>query len=65
MRVADRCALQRFGLRAKTNFNYTRKELCEILSDIKLDTSTLSEGFKVTFRAYKPPEVLKNSKAVE
>ena len=36
-RVADRCAIQRSGLRAKTNFNYTRKELCQILNDIRSD----------------------------
>ena len=58
-RVADRCAIQRSGLRAKTNFNYSRQELCRILTDIRNDTdqNILLDRFVVTFKSYLPPEL--------
>jgi len=58
-RVADRCALQRNGMRAKTNFNYTRRELCQILNDIRhdVDQNIILERFAVTFNYFQPPEL--------
>jgi len=59
MRLADRCAIQRHGLRAKTNFNYTRAELIQMLIDIKRDVNANinSKTFSVKFIAFTPREV--------
>lgn len=55
-RIADRCAIQRFGLKAKTNFNYTRKDLVELLSDIKhdVDQNIEKKCFIVSFSTFRP-----------
>ena len=34
-RIYDRYALQTLGLRARTNFDYTRAELVQIIADIE------------------------------
>lgn len=59
MRLADRCAVQRFGLKAKTNFDYTRAELIQMLADIKQDVALniQHKRFTVSFKAFQPREV--------
>lgn len=40
-RIYDRYALQTLGLRARTNFDYTRTELAQIIADIEAYIKTL------------------------
>ena len=57
--IADRCAIQRYGLKAKTNFDYTQKDLSQMIVDIKNDfkQNIASDGFVVSFKNYCPAEL--------
>jgi hypothetical protein len=66
--IADRCAIQRYGLRAKTNFDYSQKDLFDMLEDIKADfeENVQQNGFVVSFKSFCPPEFkLSSSKDLE
>ena len=43
-RVYDKYSIKTLGLRAKTNYDYTRKELIEILKECEVADGAMSQG---------------------
>ena len=52
--IYDRLEMLKEGLRAKTNFNYDKKKLAQVVKDLQADqkANTTSDAFQVTISHY-------------
>lgn len=61
--IHDRCAIQKQGLNARTNFSYKRKHLVQILKDIEHDVQANLEApdehYQVSFHHFKVHKIVK------